>query len=39
MLFAYEGEEKNNLSLRCYDKHSVTNGNVICHMSRVILET
>ena len=26
-------EEKNNLPLR-YDKHSVTHGNVVCHMSR-----
>ena len=35
----HEDEEKNNLPLRCYDKHSVTNGNVVCHLSRDILET
>ena len=34
----HEDEEKNNLSLRCYVKHSVTHGNVVCHMSRDILE-
>ena len=34
----HEDEEKNNLSLR-YDKHTVTHGNVVCHMSRDIRET
>ena len=32
----HEDEEKNNLSLCCYDKHSVTHGNVVCHVSRVL---